>query len=193
MNSLLAILFTPSYKPARRFSVLAFFVSIVVLLLSGCSFDDDTGENQSPAENTQQTARVIKVKDGDSIILRFANSIEKEARLFGIDAPEYNQAFGHDAKAILSKLVYKKSVLVESRGQDRYQREIVILKIDNQKTSINQQMIERGAAWVYSKYQNDKTWQNSQIKAQKNSLGLWANSAAIAPWDWRENSKKHKK
>ena len=178
---------------ARRFNVLAFFVSIAVLFSSGCSFDDDTGEYQSSAENKQQRARVIKVKDGDSVILRFEDSTEKEARLFGIDAPEYNQAYGRDAKAILSNLVYKKTVLLESKGQDRYQREIVILKFNKQQTSINQLMIERGAAWVYSKYQDDKTWHNSQIKAQKNSLGLWTNPAAIAPWDWREKSNKYKK
>ena len=112
---------------ARRKIVLAFFISIVAVCLSACSFDDDTGEYESTVVNVIQRARVVKVKDGDSVILRFEDSTEKEARLFGIDAPEYNQPFGRDAKDISSKLVYKKSLLVESKGTDCYQREIVLL------------------------------------------------------------------
>lgn len=180
-------------QEARQFSVLAFFVPIAVLFFSACSFDEDSDNTQATTSDKQQRARVIKVKDGDSVILRFQDSSEKEARLFGIDAPEYNQAFGREAKSILSKLVYKKSVIVESRGIDRYQREIVLLAFDKQQTTINQQMIERGAAWVYSQYQNDKTWSNAQIHAQQRSLGLWANRSAIAPWVWRERTKRNKK
>ena len=180
-------------QKARQFSVLAFFMSVSLLFFSACSFDNDSDNTQATTKNHQQRARVIKVKDGDSVILRFQDSSEKEARLFGIDAPEYNQAFGREAKNILSKLVYKKSVLVESRGIDRYQREIVLLAFDKQQTTINQQMIERGAAWVYSQYQNDNTWANAQKTAQKKSLGLWGNRSAIAPWLWRERSKKNKK
>lgn len=178
---------------ARRFNVLAFFISIALLFSSACSFDDDTGEYESQASKKPQRARVIKVKDGDSVLLRYADSTEKEARLFGIDAPEYNQPFGREAIAILSKLVYKKTVVVESKGVDRYQREIVLLVFDNQQTSINQQMIERGAAWVYTRYQKDRAWLMSQKTAQQKSLGLWANSSAIAPWLWRERHNSRKK
>lgn len=178
---------------ARQVNVLAFFVSVAVLFCSGCSFDADSDSYQATPKKHRQIARVIKVKDGDSVILRFQDSSEKEARLFGIDAPEYNQAFGREAKNILSKLVYKKSVVVESRGQDRYKREIVLLVFDEQQTTINQQMIERGAAWVYSQYQDDKAWEYSQKEAQKKSLGLWLNRSAIAPWVWRKKNKKNKK
>ncbi len=178
---------------ARRFNVLAFFIYFFMLFSTACTFDDDTSEYDSRTSVKQQLARVIKVKDGDSVILRFEDSTEKEARLFGIDAPEYNQPFGREAKNILSKLVYKKTVLIESKGTDRYQREIVLLLDDSQQTSINQQMIGLGAAWVYSQYQNDKTWANSQNKAKQKSLGLWRNSSAKAPWEWRKREQARKK
>ena len=178
---------------ARRKSVLAFFISTALLILYGCSFDNDSDGYESKVNSKLRTAKVVKVKDGDSVILRFEDSKEKEARLFGIDAPEYNQAFGRDAKKILSKLLLKKTVFVESRGVDRYEREIVILTFDRQQTSANLLMIKQGAAWVYSRYQNDKTWSEAQKLAKQKSLGLWANRSAIAPWDWREREQARRK
>ncbi len=189
VNSLL----TNTLSKARRNFALAFFVSIALLFLLACSFDGDTGDYESIASDKLERARVINVKDGDSVILRFENSIEKEARLFGIDAPEYNQPFGRDAKAILKKMIYKKTVVVQTRGTDRYDRAIVLLFFDNQQISVNQQMLEQGAAWVYTQFQKEKSWLDSHNKAKQESIGLWKNSTAQAPWEWRKRQQAREK
>ena len=167
---------------ASRIFALAFFVC--VLLLSACQ--DGSIEVRDQVQDKLLRATVIKVKDGDSVVLRYANGVEKEARLFGIDAPEYNQAFGRDSRRILDKLVLKKSVLVKNFGEDRYQREIVLLSRAGEKESINLTMIRLGGAWVYAQYQKDSNWRNAEIEARNKRLGLWKVSRPLPPWEWRK-------
>lgn len=167
---------------ASRIFALAFF--ICVLFLSACK-DNFSTTNTSTSDRLHR-ATVIKIKDGDSIILRYAGGPEREARLFGIDAPEYNQAFGKQSKIILSNHVLKQSVLIENRGTDRYQRDIIIITRERDKKLINLVLIEQGAAWVYDRYQNDKSWHAAQHKAKAQQLGLWSLPQPIAPWKWRD-------
>ena len=167
---------------ASRIFALAFFVC--VLLLSACQ--DESIEVTDQVQDRLLRATVIKVKDGDSVVLRYANGVEKEARLFGIDAPEYNQPFGQDSKRILDKLVLKKSVIIKNLGEDRYQREIVLLSKAGEKETINLEMIRLGGAWVYAQYQKDANWRNAEIEARNKNLGLWKVSRPIPPWEWRK-------
>ena len=170
-------------KPASRFVALAFFL---LALLASCSDDIDQQEVIAlQSEPSRVRALVIKVKDGDSVILLYANSIEKEARLFGIDAPEYNQAYGKQAKRTLEKLVLKKSVLVVNKDTDRYQREIVILYREADRLDVNLELVKVGSAWVYTQYQNDKIWESAENKARQQGLGLWALNNPVPPWVWR--------
>ena len=168
---------------ASRFVALAFF-----LLVLHASCTDDFNQQEVIAlesEPSRVRAHVIKVKDGDSIILRYPNSIEKEARLFGIDAPEYNQAYGKQAKRTLEKLVLKKSVLVVHKDTDRYQREIVILYREADRLEVNLELVKVGSAWVYTQYQDDKIWGRAENKARQQGLGLWALNNPVPPWVWR--------
>lgn len=167
---------------ASRFFALAFFV--VIILLTGCI--EEFSEDSTAVSSNQLRATVIKVKDGDSVILRYANGVEKEARLFGVDAPEYNQPYGRNSKRHLEKLVFKKTLLVKSYGEDRYKREIVLLTKHGERRSVNFEMINIGAAWVYQQYQQDKIWRNAEEDSRKKRLGLWKARQPIPPWEWRK-------
>lgn len=168
---------------ASRFVVLAFFL---LALLASCTGELDQQEVIAlESEASRVRALVIKVKDGDSIILRYPNSIEKEARLFGIDAPEYNQAYGKQAKRALEKLVLKKSVLVVKKDTDRYQREIVILYRESDRMDVNLELVKVGSAWVYTQYQDNKIWGSAENKARQQALGLWGLNDPVPPWVWR--------
>jgi len=65
-----------------------------------------------------------------------------------------------------------------------------LLYTSKQSTSINLQMLENGAAWVFSRYQKDKTWQDAQETAKQKAIGLWQNTEAMAPWEWRNRKSK---
>jgi micrococcal nuclease len=106
---------------------------------------------------------VLKVVDGDtidaSIDLGFDISLEKRIRLAGIDAPESRttnlkeKALGLESKEWLKKaLEGAKDILIKTEKPDsteKYGRIIGHLFINDQETSLNNQMIDEGYALVY--------------------------------------------
>ena len=106
---------------------------------------------------------VLKVVDGDtidaSIDLGFDISLEKRIRLAGIDAPESRttnlkeKALGLESKEWLKKaLEGAKDILIKTEKPDsteKYGRIIGHLFINDQETSLNNQMIDEGYALAY--------------------------------------------
>ena len=106
---------------------------------------------------------VLKVVDGDtidaSIDLGFDISLEKRIRLAGIDAPESRttnlkeKAFGLESKERLKKaLEDAKDILIKTEKPDsteKYGRIIGHLFVNDQETSLNNQMIAEGYALEY--------------------------------------------
>ena len=106
---------------------------------------------------------VLKVVDGDtidaSIDLGFDISLSKRIRLAGIDTPESRtrdleeKALGLESKEWLKKtLEGAKDILIKTEKPDsteKYGRIIGHLFINDQETSLNNQMIDEGYALVY--------------------------------------------
>ena len=106
---------------------------------------------------------VLKVVDGDtidaSIDLGFDISLSKRIRLAGIDAPESRttnlkeKALGLESKEWLKKaLEGAKDILIKTEKPDsteKYGRIIGHLFINDQETSLNNQMIDEGYALAY--------------------------------------------
>ena len=106
---------------------------------------------------------VLKVVDGDtidaSIDLGFDISLSKRIRLAGIDAPESRttnlkeKALGLESKEWLKKtLEDAKDILIKTEKPDsteKYGRIIGHLFINDQETSLNNQMIDEGYALAY--------------------------------------------
>ena len=59
------------------------------------------------------TGRVVRVTDGDTIVVLDAGKVQHKIRLQGIDAPERHQAYGTKSKEHLSDLVAGKNVEVD--------------------------------------------------------------------------------
>jgi endonuclease YncB( thermonuclease family) len=70
------------------------------------------------------TAKVIRVVDGDSVnVLRLPNKEELKLRLYGIDAPEWKQAYGKESKDALKGLLGpNREIYVKVLDKDRYGR-----------------------------------------------------------------------
>ena len=136
------------------------------------------------------TGRVVSVTDGDTITILDNTNTQHKIRLAGIDAPERKQPFGTASKKSLSDLVYGKQVEVDWQKHDRYGRIVGKVLINNRDANLEQ--VNRGMAWFYAKYQNEQSVQDrqeyagAQDYAEKNRVGLWADTNPTPPWEFRK-------
>lgn len=132
---------------------------------------------------------VVKVSDGDTITVLDAAKVQHKIRFYGIDAPESKQAFGQKSKENLATLVAGKAVHVEEHGTDRYGRTIGEVMVDGKSANLAQ--VTGGFAWHYVQYTpKDKPLADAEKAARAAKLGLWADAAPQAPWEFRKAAKK---
>ena len=146
-------------------------------------------------ESQDISGQVVGIMDGDTIkVLEYQDDGSKKLykiRLSNIDAPEKRQDFGKKSKKVLSDLLFKKWVYVNSSTKDRYGRYISTVYVDS--ININHEMVKRGLAWVYRKYCNDDYYYILEKEARDNYLGIWSKPDPIAPWDFRHKKSKPNK
>ena len=132
--------------------------------------------------------KVVRVIDGDTVIVLNIDNQQTKIRLYGIDAPEKKQAFGTKAKQFLSSLIFGKVVDVVDLGNDMYGRTVGKIYLDSQY--INLRMVECGYSWHYRRYApKDSELSLAQDRARQQHLGLWADPTVVAPWNYRKKKK----
>ena len=147
-----------------------------------------TSHPEPPKIVEEYRAKVVAIADGDTVtVLRGQKQIR--VRLEGIDAPERSQAFGTRAKDSLADLVAGKVVTVRRTGTDQYGRTIARLFVD--QIDVSQVQTEKGMAWHYSHFSTDETLAKLQDKARSDRAGLWSDSNAIPPWEFRKRGKSN--
>ncbi|GAB3201387.1 endonuclease YncB(thermonuclease family) [Pontibacter aydingkolensis] len=158
--------------------------------------DIATAEYEDPAEAAERertpsepatTAgdKVVGVKDGDTIVL-LVNGEEVTVRLYGVDTPEKNQAFGQRAKQFTSDMVFGKQVRLIVNNKDRYGRTVGTIILPDGR-SLNEELVKNGFAWHYKAYSKDVNLANAEADARRFKRGLWADPDPVAPWDFRKN------
>ncbi|MDX5419013.1 MAG: thermonuclease family protein [Hymenobacteraceae bacterium] len=150
---------------------------------------------EAPPDNTRTTTeaneapaipgeKVVGVKDGDTFeVLRNGQTIT--VRLFGIDTPEKNQAYGQRAKQFASDLAFGKNVRLIEHNKDRYGRTVGTIILPDGR-NLNEEMVREGYAWHYKAYSKDKTLENLEADARRFKRGLWQDPNPVAPWDFRK-------
>ena len=141
----------------------------------------------SPALADTLEGKVVGVVDGDTIDVLDGSKKQHRIRFDGIDAPERGQPFSQRAKSTLSDLVFGKTVKVETEGSDKYDRTIGRIYVDGQDVGLA--MLEAGMAWHYTKYDQSKKYADGEKSARAARRGLWTDTNAIPPWDWRKMPK----
>jgi endonuclease YncB( thermonuclease family) len=141
-----------------------------------------TGE---PAFAERLAGRVVGVADGDTLTVLTAEKRQVRARLAGIDAPERRQPYGTRARQALSALAFGRSALVVVEDTDRYGRSVGRVRVGGR--DVNAEMVRRGAAWVYVRYNRDPALVPLEAEARAARRGLWALPEAERPppWEWR--------
>ena len=127
--------------------------------------------------------QILKVVDGDtidaSIDLGFDISLEKRIRLAAVDTPESRTADANEKKYGLQskewlkhKVENAKNILIKTELPDsteKYGRIIGHLFINDQETSLNNQMINEGYAWTYDGGTKKKNFAELDAKRTRNS------------------------
>ena len=137
--------------------------------------------------------KVIKVSDGDTIVVLDSNSQKHKVRLKGIDAPETQQEFGETSRQSLAGLVYDKEVIVLWDKRDKYARILGKIIIDGRDA--NYEQLKKGLAWYYKQYEKDlsdedkERYSEAEEWARNYTEGLWANSKSMPPWEFRGKRK----
>ena len=156
----------------------AHHIFIRLLLITNCLAQADT-----------LTGRVVRVTDGDTIVILDSTNTQHKIRLTGIDAPERKQAFGTKSKEHLSDQVAGKFVIVKYDKRDRYQRILGKVLLDDEDMNLEQ--VKAGLAWHYKKYQKEQpltdreAYSEAEIEARAAKRGLWYDPEPISPWEYR--------
>jgi len=137
--------------------------------------------------------RVIAVSDGDTLTCTRLNVRRSQTKLrFAyVDAPESTQSYGKESQRVVKTMVYKKLVRVKITDIDRYGRCVGV--IYRYRRNVNEEMVKRGAAWVYEEYIRDKKqlqhMKSLQDTAKKQKKGLWKDSRPMRPKEYRKSNK----
>lgn len=135
--------------------------------------------------------KVVRVADGDTIMVLDQAKTQHKIRLSGIDAPEKGMPFGQKSKQHLSDLVAGRMVMVETIKVDRYKRNVGKVLLDGQDANLAQ--VEAGFAWHYKAYQREQSpadrhvYSQAEERAREAKKGLWLDREPEPPWEWRKN------
>ncbi|MDX5480726.1 MAG: thermonuclease family protein [Hymenobacteraceae bacterium] len=146
-----------------------------------------TGESPPSAPAIAAGDKVVGVKDGDTFEL-LSNGRTITVRLYGVDTPEKNQAYGQRARQFASDLAYGKTVRLITHNTDRYGRTVGTIILPDGR-SLNEELVRNGYAWHYKAYSKDQNLANAEADARRFKRGLWQDSNPVAPWDFRKEKR----
>lgn len=142
------------------------WISLLVALAVSCT---------GPAsDRTSETARVLKIIDGDTIVLTDG----RDVRYMCVNTPERGEPYYEAARRLNHDLVYGKTITMYfgERAIDRYGRTLAMVYIG--ELSVAEALITSGLAVVYGFTDNQKFLPPLIIKqreAMEQQLGLWSN------------------
>lgn len=129
---------------------------------------------------------VTHIIDGDTFQVTRGRKIVK-IRLWGIDAPEWDQPYAREITRYLHTIILHKKVKIQYYYTDDYNRLVATLTING--FLLNQLLIEKGYAWVYERYCDRavcQQWKHAEKEAKINKKGLWRTQGPTPPWLWKK-------
>jgi micrococcal nuclease len=138
------------------------------------------------------TGVVVRVKDGDTVVVKRSDNATVAVRIHVGDSPEIahnanevDQPFGKDAADYATKLLLNKTASVHGVGLS-YGRIVGDVTVDGHDVATD--MIARGLMEVYpqSSPRPSQALKDAEATAKKNKVGLWSQVAPIDPWVWRK-------
>lgn len=138
--------------------------------------------------SAQTRAKVVGIKDGDTITALLDENIQQTLRLAEVDCPESGQPFGKNAKQFTSEQVFGKIIIFYETDQDRYGRTIAKVYYDSGKY-LSEEIIKSGLGWWYHQYSNNALLDILQDEAKSQRIGLWQDNNPTSPYEWRKSKR----
>ena len=138
--------------------------------------------------------RVVTIVDGDSITVEPSQGGDRiKISLYGIDAPELRQPYGHAARVFVYNAVLFKEVDIQPVNIDRYGRTVAVVNIPGVGI-LQELLLSEGLAWVYPQYCKRKKiceqYRRLEADAREKRKGLWGGADPVPPWEWRHGKKR---
>jgi endonuclease YncB( thermonuclease family) len=130
--------------------------------------------------------KVVAVRDGDTIVVQ-RHRRKVRVRIFGVDCPEHDQAFGAQATAFTRDHVAGREVRVEVHDHDIYGRSVAEVVLPDGE-NLGTELIRAGLAWHYRHYSSSAELDALEAQARAAKRGLWADPHPIPPWDFRHHA-----
>lgn len=142
---------------------------------------------------------VINVSDGDTLRAQCEDIPRTRIiRLAGIDAPEYRQPYGNQARKALRRLTLGKIAEMHCHKVDDYQRDVCSVRVTPESApegprtlDAGHALLSQGMAWWYQAYAHEQTaeergqYEFTEQEARLHKAGLWAAPHPTPPWKWR--------
>ena len=139
-----------------------------------------------PMPTVAWSLEVVDVPDGDTILVLQQDHCVK-INLYGIDAPQTQQAFGKQAKDFTAHMIAGKDVEIEEIDGDTDDRVVALVRSDDM--NLNEELIRSGYAWVDVGSCDRpvcQQWQTLEEEAKRDQRGLWQDENPVPPWEWRK-------
>lgn len=138
--------------------------SLTIFVVGGLNLTDGTIDafldyvkefTQEEIELEEHEAKIVRVVDGDTVIVETKEGIEERIRLLLIDTPESvhpqkeKELFGEESSDYAKEMLQEGDVVTLEIGnpeRDRYDRLLAYIWVDD--VNFNQHMIEKGYARV---------------------------------------------
>lgn len=133
------------------------------------------------------TGKVIRVADGDTVVVLTGVGTTQTVRLYGVDCPESGQRGGVEATEFARELLLFAPVSLSVVTQDQYGRSVALVRLADGRI-VNEELVKAGHAWVYRTYCREAfcaAWLAHEYRAKKQALGLWKEKNPMPPWRWR--------
>jgi micrococcal nuclease len=139
----------------------------------------------SPAPVASDSLRVIRVSDGDTIVVRplYGGGKKERVRLLDIDTPERGEEFSKEARKALAALVGRGPVRLAYRRpgvpqRDKYGRLLAYVLVN--RVNVNIEMVRSGWSRFYSRHGQGNfptEFRRAEAEARAAKRGIWGKSS----------------
>ena len=151
-------------------------LAALCVLAFGCDAEPNDSEGVD-------VGSIGQVHDGDTLTVLIAGR-ESRVRIAKIDAPEFGQPYGDDARNALASLVRGRKVRLEIEDTDQYGR--LIARIYVADSNVGEEMVRQGYAWAFRRFNPGQRLRDLEREARAAKVGLWAQANPTPPWQWRD-------
>lgn len=182
----------------RRHALTRGSLSVIVLglaawALAGAIAGERDGRSSSRAAVEEQSGRVERVVDGDTLVV-VVNGVDERVRLLGIDTPEPprdgrpGEYLAVEASDLARSLALGRRVRLRGdalrEDRDDYGRLLRYVLLPDERL-LNAELVRSGHARVFTRYRFEREDEFLALEAlaRRQGIGLWA-AAGLAEIDW---------